>query len=327
MMLLEASVPWLIVCFGCWIGYQLVQQNGRLLLRLEALEKQLAGLTPAPARPAAPAAPQGLPIGSAAPEFALPDLAGERRALSDFRGKKALLIFFNPGCGFCQKMVPDLAALPADGDDAEPVPLVITTGDAERNRQLLKETRCPVLIQERSEVASAYQAHGTPTGYLLDEEGKIAIGLTVGAQALLDLAEGKATALPEPSRNGHGPQVGSRDLSQSKINRSGLAPGTLAPDFRLPLLEGGELSLSELRGRKVLLVFSDPHCGPCDAVLPQLQERVPSSKFQVPSSEFDTHTPIPPHAHTGGHRQPRRAGGEPGEGEAARAHLPDRTPE
>src|SRR5262249_46408744 len=160
---------------------------------------------------------------------------------------------------------------PLDGAGAlgaeKPVPLVITTGDAERNRQLVSEhgIRCPVLIQEKMEVAATYQAHGTPTGYLIDEEGKIASGLAIGAQALLDRADGKAAELPEPSRNGHGPQLGSRDLSQSKINRGGLAPGTPAPDFRLPLLEGGELSLNELRGRKLLLVFSDPHCGPCDA--------------------------------------------------------------
>src|SRR5690349_8526387 len=100
MMLLEAIVPWLIVCVGCWIGYQLVRQNGRVLLRLEALEKRLAGLASPPEEAAAPAAPRGLPVGSAAPEFTLPDLAGERHALSEFRGKKALLIFFNPGCGF-----------------------------------------------------------------------------------------------------------------------------------------------------------------------------------------------------------------------------------
>lgn len=253
----------------------LVRQNGRILLRLEALEARLAELAPSPARAAAPAPPRGLPIGSVAPDFSLPDLAGEQRALSEFRGRPLLLIFFNPGCGFCQKMVPDLACPAVDGAGAlwagKPLPLVITTGDAERNGQILKDVRSPVLLQEQTEVASAYQAHGTPVGYLLDEEGKIASGLAIGAQALLDLADGKPPSLPEPSRNGHGPQGGSRDLTHSKINRSGLAPGSAAPDFRLPLLEGGEISLSELRGRKSLLVFSDPHCGPCEALLPHLQ--------------------------------------------------------
>src|SRR5262249_33802981 len=51
-----------------------------------------------------------------------------------------------------------------------------------------------------------------------------------------------------------------------------LEAGSSAPDFTLPRLEGGELSLAGFRGKKVLLVFSDPHCGPCDALAPQLEQ-------------------------------------------------------
>jgi len=45
----------------------------------------------------------------------------------------------------------------------------------------------------------------------------------------------------------------------------------VAPSFRLPRLDGGELGLEELRGRKVLLVFSDPGCGPCNRLAPRLE--------------------------------------------------------
>jgi peroxiredoxin len=52
-----------------------------------------------------------------------------------------------------------------------------------------------------------------------------------------------------------------------------LKAGTPAPDFRLPRLDGkGELSLSELRGRRVLLVFSSPDCGPCNTLAPELEK-------------------------------------------------------
>jgi peroxiredoxin len=40
----------------------------------------------------------------------------------------------------------------------------------------------------------------------------------------------------------------------------------------LPRLDGGELALADLRGGRVLLVFSDPNCGPCDELAPRLQE-------------------------------------------------------
>jgi peroxiredoxin len=64
-----------------------------------------------------------------------------------------------------------------------------------------------------------------------------------------------------------------RPLARSKIKRDGLKAGTLAPGFRLPRVDGrGEFSLEELRGRRVLLVFSDPHCGPCNYLAPRLEE-------------------------------------------------------
>ena len=68
-------------------------------------------------------------------------------------------------------------------------------------------------------------------------------------------------------------RFGNRLLANSKIKRDGLKAGTTAPDFRLPLLDGkGDLSLSELRGKRVLLVFSSPGCGPCDALAPELEK-------------------------------------------------------
>ena len=37
--LLGTGLPWLLVALGCWFVYQLLRQNGRILLRLEALEE------------------------------------------------------------------------------------------------------------------------------------------------------------------------------------------------------------------------------------------------------------------------------------------------
>jgi peroxiredoxin len=296
--------PWLIVAAGCWIGYQLIRQYGRLLIRLESLEQRLGSfeqqLTPLvtlaaraaqAGTPAAPAAPQGLPVGSQAPDFELSSLSGKRVSLTQYRGKKTLLVFFNPSCGYCAQMAPDLAKLHVDGRDDSPIPLVITAGDREANRQLVKahKIRAPMLLQKVNEVAERYKAAGTPTGYLIDAEGRIASGVAVGAQALLALARSRSgkpettsademPALGEGdgavSGNGTGPKrhQGNLPLTASKIKRDGLAAGTAAPEFRLKRVDGGELSLADYHGRKVLLVFSDPHCGPCDALTPKLEE-------------------------------------------------------
>lgn len=64
---------------------------------------------------------------------------------------------------------------------------------------------------------------------------------------------------------------GDRSLARSRINRDGLTPGTSAPDFTLPTLDERALTLGHYRGRRILLVFSDPECGPCSALAPRLQ--------------------------------------------------------
>jgi hypothetical protein len=72
------------------------------------------------------------------------------------------------------------------------LPVILTTGDAEENRQLFAEhdIHCSVLLQKDGEVAKAYDANG----YLISAEGKIASDLAMGAEALLALAVGKSEA-------------------------------------------------------------------------------------------------------------------------------------
>ena len=272
------ALPWLLVAIMAWVGYQFLGQMGRILLRLETLENQLIKLRPAPARPSSPA---GLPLGSAAPDFELPDLAGARHTLAGFRGRRVLLVFFNPRCSFCTKMIPDLAALKIDSADGLPAPVVITTGDLDENRRLFHEhgVGCPVLVQQEMQLSNQYQASGTPMGYLIDAEGKIASSLATGADALLALARAERPAdngAPAAGANGQDAKrpkgKANRGLAASHIDRNGLKAGTTAPLFRLPRLDGGEICLEEFKGRRVLLVFSDPQCGPCDQLAPRLEQ-------------------------------------------------------
>ncbi|HEY3921338.1 MAG TPA: MauE/DoxX family redox-associated membrane protein [Gaiellaceae bacterium] len=55
------------------------------------------------------------------------------------------------------------------------------------------------------------------------------------------------------------------------VAQYGLAVGTPAPDFALQGLDGETMTLAALRshGRRVLLLFTDPQCGPCNALLPE----------------------------------------------------------
>lgn len=268
-------LPWLLIAVTSWLGYQLVRQNGRILLRLDSIDRRLARRSaPKPRKEA-----NGLPIGTDAPDFELPDLTGARKSLADFRGKNILLMFFNPQCGFCVRMADDLKRLTravAEKVEGEwTVPVIITTGNRNDNLRFFREhgIPCTVLLQEQMQIASKYQVNGTPMGYHIDVNGKIASEVAVGADALLQFAG--SVVLPAAKRT---PANGSAkkykpdpSLAKSRINRDGLRTGTLAPEFTLPRIDGGELSLATFRGARVLLVFSDPDCGPCDGLAPYLQ--------------------------------------------------------
>ena len=269
-------LTWVGLLAISWLGWQLLHQNGRLLLRVEDLEKRLDGLEYGEGEESA-----GLAIGIEAPAFELSGLAGERKSLAHYQGQPVLLIFFNPACGFCRELLQRLAAMQwarTEGQPSEVALLIVTVGDAEENRRLFDkhQVNCPVLLQEKMEVAAAYQANGTPGGYLIDSEGKIASKLHMGAEALLPLLERRAedekrAAAGDNDRRAS--RFSNRSLAHSQIKRDGLKAGTVAPEFSLPRLDGrGELALSSLRGRRVLLVFSSPGCAPCNTLAPELEK-------------------------------------------------------
>ena len=87
---------------------------------------------------------------------------------------------------------------------------------------------------------------------------------------------------------GAGPVPGlrTRPLSESRIVRDGLKAGTPAPGFSLPDIHGGTVSLNQFRGRKVLLVFSDPQCGPCDVLATKLARFICKVEIADPMSGY-----------------------------------------
>jgi hypothetical protein len=91
----------------------LLRQNGRLLVRLEALESRLEAGGAVPSQNGGGAAhPQaaGLPVGSQAPDFGIRGLHGETLTLNSLRavGKPVMLIFTEPNCGPCDAPLPEI---------------------------------------------------------------------------------------------------------------------------------------------------------------------------------------------------------------------------
>jgi peroxiredoxin len=176
----------LLVCIvmgvGCWLGWQLLRQNGRMLLRLDELEKRLDEL-----------------------EFGEPD---------------------------------------SDSSEIRP-----------RSAEALREGENPESETDQSLVTSA----------ATNGRGRH----SVRAEASSETNGAQGTDAPYPQDRAS--RFKNPSLARSKIKRDGLKAGTPAPDFRLPCLDGSERSLQDFRGRRVLLIFSDPRCGPCNALAPELE--------------------------------------------------------
>jgi peroxiredoxin/uncharacterized membrane protein YphA (DoxX/SURF4 family) len=134
---------------------------------------------------AAYAGPDTTRIGDPAPALSLSDLDGRPVALSDLYGERTLALFWNPGCGFCQQMLPDLKAFEADPPAGAPQLVVISIGDRDEVRE--HGLRSPVLLDSDGSAMRAFEANGTPMGVLV-ERGKIASSVAAGAVAVFELA-------------------------------------------------------------------------------------------------------------------------------------------
>lgn len=248
----------LVVLTLAWLLAQVLRQQGRLLLRIEALERPTSALQTSTEDPAR----GGLPLATAFPSFRLPNLEGKEVRLEDFE-TRVLLVHWSPECGFCRQIAADLGRLQADLRRRKTELVLVSYGSPESNRELLEAhgLDCQVLLQSAGETIEGFSRMGTPVAYLLDDKGRIAKPVAVGAHEVPELAEAAA---------GRRRLAAERPLSESRIEREGLKPGVPAPTFELPDLSGRAVSLADLRGRRVLLVFSDPDCGPCDSLLPDL---------------------------------------------------------
>lgn len=267
--LLTAMVVLLsLILFSLWLVlYQLVKQQGRMLLRLDVLEGRAPAGIQGNAR-AVQVGPSGLSVGKEFEAFTLPDLEGRTVSLADFRGKRVLLVNWNPQCGFCALIAPELAKLQADLGGRGVQILLVSAGDADSNRRLAEEhgLSCPILLLNGAGPPKPFENMGTPVAYLLDESGRVARPVAVGSNEVPALAREAAAGEVESKKR----LPGERPLSESRIEREGLKAGTPAPAFSLPDIHGRTTTLEEFRGRRVLLVFTDPHCGPCDLLAPEL---------------------------------------------------------
>jgi peroxiredoxin len=250
----------LVLAAGGWVALELLRAHGRLLQRVDALEAALthAGLA-LPDRNGRQSAP-GIAVGMPAPSFELADVDGRRTTLETLlaAGLPLLLVFTDPGCGPCRKLLPLVAGWERD-QERELKIAVIGEGDAEAIRAKRVELELGVvLVQEQREVAEAYEVYGTPTAVLVSPDGQIASSPASGPAAITQLVE--------------------ETLGIPKLRLERVAPpappgpglGAEAPDFELTTTDGHTISLQDLAGRETLLLFWNPSCGFCQQMSEEL---------------------------------------------------------
>jgi peroxiredoxin len=288
LLIVALVLPWVFVGVMTLVLYVLIKQHGEFLHR----EQQLAAS--AMGGQAMPQMDYGLPVGSDAPDLALKDLEGHERRIAEFFGQPFVLTFFNTGCGYCTQMAPRLGELP----EGAPRLVLVSSGDVDQLKTMADTNNWGFdVLHEGPEAATfkAYEPVGTPSAYLIDSEGKIGEALAVGADAIMELLESSSAAAPVVPSCSNGSNGAHADVakslrekedaaveraqraglrasstSESRIKRDGLEAGTMAPNFVVRDLKGDVHSLTDYRGRRVLLVFSDVSCGPCEALAPDL---------------------------------------------------------
>ncbi|HEV2122444.1 MAG TPA: redoxin family protein [Chloroflexota bacterium] len=205
---------------------------------------------------AAPVAPAQPGIGDPAPDLSFPDLDGKRVSFADFRGKSTIVLFWDPGCGFCSRMLDDLKTWEAESLPGAPTLLVVSKGDVETNRAMgLKST---VVLDGGFTAGNAFGTNGTPTAVLLDADGRVASPIVAGAQEVMALAKGDDPKSVAPAAYEAGTPLGPQ-------------VGDPAPPIKLPDLNGKTVDLAKLRGTQVLVLFWNPGCGFCNRMLDDLK--------------------------------------------------------
>ena len=246
--------------------YGLLRQNGRILLRLDAMESGFVGKEASEDESAARGA--GLPVGSPAPDFSLPGLHGETMTLAALRsaGKPVLLTFTDPGCGPCNQLMPDLGRWQREHADKLTMALISRKTVEDNRAKAAEHGLANVLLQEDFEIAEAYRFQGTPSAVIVEPDGTIGSPLMAGPANVQHLVNQRFQPQAVPAPTGGNGAGGSAPAPPGELEI-----GTPAPDFRLRDLRGKEASVRDLRGQDTVLLFWNPGCGFCQQMLDDLR--------------------------------------------------------
>lgn len=218
----------------------------------------------------------GLPVGAVAPDFAAGDLLDKQATLEHLlmRGKPILMFFVSPSCNPCKALLPIIEKLQREVGEKLTV-VLMSNGDRKENIEKFDRFNDGkvILLQQEREVAALFRSQWTPGAVLINADGTIGSALATGDKEILELIEAvRPKLLAAVSANGNG-HAAEKFLVLPKKKLETFAPraGQPAPDFTLPTLDGKQISISDYRGKKTLLLFWRATCPFCQQMSEDLR--------------------------------------------------------
>src|SRR4051812_19647183 len=234
---------------GAAVASALLRQNGRLLLRVDALEQALRNHG-VPVEGAVEPDQPGLAVGSEAPAFTLPGVHGETTTLAALLApaKPLMLIFTDSSCAPCAALMPQVAAWQREHDGALTIAFIARGNAKDNGAKAAEHGAARMFIEEGTEVSSLYEAQATPMAVVIDPDGRVASPLAGGEPGIRSLLE---TTLA---------QRGLQVVPAGPAPAPGLAIGDAPPEVALTDLDGDAAAVTDLVDEGTMLVFWNPTC-------------------------------------------------------------------
>lgn len=238
---------------------QISEQQVQIMRRIEILEFTAHEGTKEVEREDVSSPVEGLPIGSVAPEFVLPDLNNKEIGLKDLLSpkKSTIFLFVSPTCNPCGALLPEIEQWQTELKDKLNF-VFISSGNVKDNTdKFAGKTLKKILLQKDKEVAEIYGAKWTPTVILVNSDGRIASRVAAGDSAI--------RAIIDKVRE-------SEDEVKFVSNNDGDKLGQELPEFKLEDISGKAVTPKDLVGKPTLITYWSPGCGWCQRMLDDLRD-------------------------------------------------------